>query len=203
MKRFALLACALLLATLASAGQTQTQTEQQKRSRIILEKARHLDLLNHMVPLQLTKEQIKDILPVIEKCRAKVREIESFEAKELAKFEARITEVVDKGVKKEEIPPRDFLREVNRLFNALAINRDVAINENVATMMEFVNAKFNAGQKATASKSLDPKAFYPNVDKEKWTQEDGLKLYCRDILLDPLAYDLLIRIQKERATPNP
>lgn len=172
----------------------QRSDEKAKRSDAILNKIRHLDLLNHILPLTLTKEQIGALLPVIEKCRQSVRKIELMEHDDLVKFESKIDKAVEDGIKKDLVPGRELLNELNKLILAFRVRRQVAIGENVDLVLPVVKKEFNKGQIAVAANSLDPKAF--GMDPEKMTEDDRLKLYIRDILLDMLAYDLLIRLQK-------
>lgn len=187
----------LLLALLAifTCCWAQRNDEKAKRSDAILNKIRHLDLLNHILPLTLTKQQIGSLLPVIEKCRQSVRKIELMEHDDLVKYESKIDKAVEDGIKKDLVPGRELLVEMNKLILAFRVRRQVAIGENIDLVLPVVKKEFNKGQIAVAVNSLDPKAY--GMDPEKMTEDDKLKLFIKDILLDMLAYDLLIRLQKD------
>lgn len=182
----------LSLASPMAFAQTKTQ-----KSDEILRKARQLDLLNHILPLVLTKSQIEQLLTPIEKCRKKVKEIEGMEADDLIKMETKVDAVLAKGYQNDLVPSRDLLREMNRLFNAFRIRRQIAASENADIMLEAMKKILNAGQLTTAEKSIDLKAYDPTADPEKISADDKLKFFIKDILLDPLSYDVLTKMLKD------
>lgn len=195
MKRI-LIALALVVSVAASASAQQVSDPVAKRSQAILEQARKLDLLNHLLPLVMTKDQIKQLLPAIEKCRSKVKQILQKEADDLKLVEIEIDKAYNDGVKKGAVPPKDLLNKLNRLFTAFAIRRDVAAAENADEVIAAMKANLNAGQMKTAANSLDIKVFQPQADPEKMSDDDKVRVFIREIILDPLAYDLLVALSK-------
>src|SRR5687768_15127692 len=99
MKRLLIFLClALAMSTMAVAQDKAAQ------STAILQKMRQCDLLNHLIPLVMTKEQIRKLLPSIEKARRDVKAQEDEEAKLLAERSAKIDQVVKDGIEKGDVP---------------------------------------------------------------------------------------------------
>lgn len=181
---------------LTTGAMAQGTSDAAKRSDAIMKKARTLDLLNHILPLLLTKDQINQMLPVIERTRAKVRQIEKAEAEDLAKFDKKLDEAIEQGLGKDRVPSRALLNEVSRLFQALSIRRQVAAEENAEEMLAVVKKALNAGQIKTMANSLDMKVYMPGTDPATITEDVKLKVFIKDVLLDPLSYDFLVRLSK-------
>lgn len=188
-------ALALLFSGLITPAMAQADPAAE-RSFEVQRKMRQLDLLNQLLPLLLTKDQILKILPAIERARQNVRDIERLEAQDLARLETRLTEAVKAGVESQKLPDREFMVELSKLVRAFSIRRQVAAAENVTTVLEVFNAQLNAGQKKAAANSLNPKLYDPKADLETMTDEQKIRLYIQEILLDPLAYELLKDLQK-------
>jgi len=167
-----------------------------KKSDEILVKARQLDLLNHLLPLVMTKDQLNKVLGVVEKCRSKVDRIRLDEANELLKFEPKIDDAINRGVNRDLVPSKTLMVDLAKNFNAFSIRRQVAAGENADDVLAVMKKELNAGQLKTAANSHDLKVYDPNVDPSKLSEDDKLKFYIKDVILDPSCYDLLIKLTK-------
>jgi hypothetical protein len=190
-----LLCIGLCLGLLAS-GFSQAPDARSQRSGEILDKIRQIDMLNHILPVLMTKEQIRKLLPAIEKARAKVRDIQRLEAEDLTKFESKIDGVLARGFEKGEVPTRDVLNELHKLMAAFSLRRQIAAGENMEVVMPVVEATLDAGQKKAAGNSLHASIVAPDTKPEELTDEQKLRFYVQHILLDPAAYDVLVRLSK-------
>lgn len=177
-------------------GMAQLTSQRIQKSDDIIHKARQLDLLNHLVPLLLTKDQINKLLVVVEKGRAKVDQIKQLEASDMLKYDGKINDAINKGINNDLVPSKDLLNELSRLFNGFHIRRQVAANENADLILEVLRKELNAGQIKAAANSLDIKAYEPNIDEKTLTEEYRLRYYIKDVILDPQAYDLLMKMSK-------
>ncbi len=186
----------LIVAALACALVAQLTPEKGKRSKEILNKARQLDLLNHILPLALSKEQYNKILPVIEKCRAKEMDIEAREADELRVLETKIDSALDKGVKAGLVPDKEVLREVNKTFIAFDMRRRAVADENTDAILAVLKSTLNAGQLKVAENTIDPKAFDPNAKPDAMSQDEKIKFFIKADMLDWSCYDLMVKLQK-------
>src|SRR5262245_56791849 len=74
----------------AIAQGSAVEKDRQNRSDNILTKVDQLNLMNQILPLVMTREQVRKILPPIEKARQKVREIEKVELEDMKKIDAKI-----------------------------------------------------------------------------------------------------------------
>jgi|CXWL01.1.fsa_nt_gi hypothetical protein len=196
MKMVIRLSCVLVILISVVSLSLAQNSDKGKRSEAVLKKARQLDLLNHLLPLTLTKPQINNLLGPIEKCRRKVKEIEDMEATDLIKFEARIDTAVAEGADKGKVPSIDFLKELSRLVNAFYVRRQIAAGENAEIVLAEIKKSWNKGQLTVAANSLNLKEYDPNYDSKTATEDYKLSFYIKDILLDPQAYEVLVRMSK-------
>ena len=193
MKRFTFAVCLIL--ALVGAGFTQDKSAQ---SSAILDKMRQIDLLNHLLPLALQKEQIRAILPSIEKARRDVKLQTEEEAKLLQMQAAKVDKAVKDGIEKGDVPNKELMRELNAMVRLFSMKRQAVASDNAAMVLESVRKTLNAGQLKVAANSLDFKQYNPNIKPEEIKEEDRLKLFVQEVLLDPLAYDLLVKMQSSK-----
>lgn len=196
MRTFLLALSACLLLAVSAPAQT-APADATKRAEEVLKKMRRIDLLNQILPLALTKQQITDLLPALEKARANVRKTERYEQEQLAKFEKELDDAIKAGIEKGVVPTREFTGKVARFYQALSINRQIAVNENLETVRPVLTKTLNAGQTKAATGLIDAAFFEPGAKKEDLTDARKLDIYIREVLLDPLAYDLLIQLSKK------
>ena len=193
MKRFTFAVCLIL--ALVGAGFAQDKSAQ---STAVLDKMRQIDLLNHILPLALQKEQIRKILPVIEKARRDVRLWTDEEAKFLQQNSAKVDKAVKDAVEKGDVPNKELIKELNAMVRMFAMKRAAIASDNTQMVMEAMKTSLNAGQMKVAANALDFKLYNPNIKPEEIKEEDRLRLYVQEVLLDPLAYDLLVRMQSNK-----
>lgn len=193
-----LIVCFGLVVTmlLGHASATQNPSEDAKKSDAVMMKFRQIDLLNQLIPLALTKDQIEKLLPSVERARAKVRETEKDEAKTLASYDKKITDEINRCIEKGEPPKRELLQELAVATKLMADNRSVIASENTEAVLKVFKETLNAGQLKAAENSLKPELFDPSLKSDKMTSDDKLRFFIRDILLDPQAYDVLVRLDK-------
>lgn len=192
MKRL-LLSLGLCLAIVGGAA-AQTTNAAAEKSDAVLKKVHQVDLLIQILPLSLKKEQFGPILLGLEKARSKQKQIVEMEAKDLEKLDTKLTDAVNKGLDKGEYPPKDLQVEAVKLLRALGIRRQFAVNEITDEFYMATVATFDEGQKKVMANSLDIASLDPTAKREK--DEDKIKFFMRRILLDPDAYDVLLRLQK-------
>lgn len=177
-------------------GASADQSDKSKKATETLEKMRQLDLLNQLLPLVMTKDQIRQLLPSIEKARRDVKAQEDMEADLISKYAARVDEAVKNGTEKGDVPDKQFLKELNALVMTMSIKRNAVISDNTDLVLDQMKKVLNAGQIKAAANSLSPSIYLPGYKPEELTDEMKLKVFVREIMLDPLAYDILVKIQK-------
>jgi len=181
---------ALSIVTLPALAQS-TSDQRAERSTRILTQIHRLDLLNQILPILLTKDQINKILPSLEKAKQSIRETEAKEVELLKSIEAKVDEAVKNGVEKGEVPNRDLLKKVLATFQYFQIARQSVIEANVDRTVEAMKGCMNAGQTKAAMNAIDWKKFDASLNPEKMSDDEKLRLYVKVVLLDPLAYDVL------------
>lgn len=159
-------------------------------------KVRKLDLLNQLLPVLMTKEQIRKMLPTIEKARQAEKDQTAKELELMKKYEGKLDAAISAAINKKQVTKIEVLRDLRAMVRGLSISRMAM----VGNYTDIVRTKFvevmNAGQVKAASNALDPRLVEPNADLSKLTSDQKLKLWIRSILLDPLAYDLLVELSK-------
>ena len=181
---------ALSIVTLPVLAQS-TSDQRAERSTRILAQVPRLDLLNQILPILLTKEQINKILPTLEKAKQAIRETEAKEVELLKTIEAKVDESVKNGIEKGEVPDREILKKVLATFQYFQIARQSVVEANVDRTVEAMKSCMNAGQTKSAMNAIDWKKFNPSLNPEKMSDDEKLRLYVKVVLLDPLAYDVL------------
>lgn len=189
--RFAFLLFVGLLSSLSFA-----QADPWSKSEEVLAKVDQLNLLNQINPLVLTKEQVRKLLPPIEKARQKVRDIKKAEAEEMKKLEVKVDAALAAGIDKGSVPSPDLMKEINATFQAMRVRRDLIAQENAENVYAVFRTTLNAGQLKAAANSLNPKLFNPNFKPEEMKDEDRHLLFVREIMLHPGTYDLLVKLSK-------
>ena len=189
-----LLSFVLTLSVLCQAQDIDPQEAAQSTQ--VLNKMRKVELLNQILPLVLTKDQILQILPVIERVRAKQKALTQKEHDELLQFDKNSGDAVDAGLKG-QMPDQKFVRDLEVFYEAVDISRQALMGENLDAMMAVLAKALNKGQLKVMANSLTVKFFEPDITTDE-AKDDEVKerIFVREILLDPLTYDLLVQMSK-------
>jgi hypothetical protein len=202
MKNFYRAIICFLFVCVASGIFAQSPEAEGDRSGKILDNIRDLDLLNKILPIIWTKAELKVVLPEIERVRTKVRETHHEEYKALIALDPKVTEAIDKAMKDGVMPGRQLLNELEANLEKMEVARTAIGKANENAIYDAMNPVLNAGQKKAMANALDPGTINPALKAEKMTDEDKIRFYIRNILLDPLAYDLLVKLSLSSTTPE-
>jgi hypothetical protein len=191
-----ILICIGVIIGFFSHGHAMQTPDQVKHSEEVIAKMRQIDLLNQLIPLALTKAQIGALLPVVERARQKVTTIQKDEATALDKLDLKISNAIKKSVETGVAPPKDLLNELAEATQRMSVNRVLAIDENTSNVLKVFNETLNKGQKKAAANSLSPKLVNPNAKPEEITDDEKIKYFVQEILLDPQCYTILLQLEK-------
>jgi len=195
MTRKLLLALCMLFGLFAISAAQDVDPEMAKQSTAILTRMRKVELLNELLPLILEKQQINRILPTIEKIRAKQRKLIEQEHKDLLEFDQPTVTVVDDGVKG-KMPSSTYVTTILAFYHANDIRRQVAMGENLDILMPALKQILNPGQLKVMANSLTVTFFEPDLTPNEMNDETKMRVFAREVLLDPLTYDLLLQMAK-------
>jgi hypothetical protein len=190
---------ALLLSLLLLSGaltQSQIQTEKGKKTLEIVDRVRQLDLLNHILPVLITKEQLKKLLPVIEKSRQNVRKAQDKEYDTIRTVETELNKAYNDALDKGAVPTREFLTKLMKMGQALSLHRALIADENTDELIKAMRETLNAGQTKAAANALNPALFEPGLKVDQMTEDQKLRFYVKEIMLDPLTYPVLLELYK-------
>lgn len=186
--------CLVVAMTAVFAGAQTVDPERAQKSDEVFQKATKLDLLNQILPLLFTKEQYRDILPSIERARQRVRETQKLEADELVKLDKQLDAALKDAMEKGVVPPRELLTEVSKTLQKLSIARGIISGQNTQEVFDAFVKTANAGQKKAAANALSPKLFDPSAKPEEMSDDEKLRVFVREILLHPMAYDIMRKL---------
>lgn len=195
MKLKLLLALSSVLALTACAAAQSIDPERAKESTRILQNMRKVELMNQILPLTLERDQILQILPTIERIRDKVRKLYIQENTDLQAFDKQSQAAVDAAMKG-KMPDQEYVRKIVAFYRVNDIRRQIAASENVDLLYPVLEKVCNAGQMKVMANSLTLAFFEPDVKPAEATDKFRQKVFIREVLLDPMTYDLLLQMTK-------
>jgi hypothetical protein len=191
MNRFLLIAAACLLAFApATAGTGQSNAQ----ATAIQRKMRQLELIDQILPVLLTKEQINKLLPTIQTARQEERNLQYEEAQALAGLEAKVDTALDNAVNKKQVVPVELAREIRALYAQALVKRSALVSKHSKAIGLKVVEVLDEGQRAAAANALDPRIFDASLDPATMSQADKLGYWATGVLLDPDSYDMLVKL---------
>jgi hypothetical protein len=178
----------MAIATPAFAQKTDAQRINRKVAQVML--------YNQILPLILTKAQVKAILPSIEAARESERKLAAEESKVLARNEAKLDAILAAAKKDKRIPSNDEMAPVKSMIAAMTTTRQVMVNAESQKVSDALAKVCNKGQIKAAANSFDPRWFDRTLDPAKMTEADKVRLFVRLVLMDPEAYPILVELSK-------
>ncbi|MCU0730831.1 MAG: hypothetical protein MUE84_04525 [Hyphomonas sp.] len=183
-----------IIAPLTGSAQEMTAAER-ARATEISNKIKRVFLLNQLVPVLLSREQIDDMTKILEEVRAAERTMIRKEFEEMRKVEKDVDEAIKAAEARGVVPTDQTLTRLLRLQAAFTISRQAFVNAQVASVTGKIEKVLDKGQQAAAANALDPRIFDPSLDVTKLSQSERLQVWVRAVLLDPLCYPLLTELR--------
>ncbi len=189
---------AFAIAILSSVGYSQEVTQAGKDVDQVILKINKLNIIKFVTPLLLKKSQLNALMTTMEKCQAKQKEIVELDAKEFRtqKLEADIDKSIESALNDGSYPKRELQNKIVAVQDALLLRRKIATGEMVTMLLETCQKNLNEGQLKVMSNLTDPNYVEGDSKAGKLPSEDKIKLYIREILLSPLAYDIFKQLAK-------
>jgi hypothetical protein len=193
-----LLFVALLVCVLAAWAFPQKLTSQQQaESDRVLAKIREMELYNQILPVLMTSDQVKAFLPVLEKHRADAERFESDEHRMLLGLEKELDKAIANAKEKGLLPGSLIMRDANVHFQAFTMRRKALIDDTVSKLKEVMREKLNEGQVRAAAHAFSPAVFGLDVKEEELTEDKRLDYWVRAVLMDNVAYRILVELSKK------
>ncbi|RMG23535.1 MAG: hypothetical protein D6724_08085 [Armatimonadetes bacterium] len=191
MKSALILALCLLCASLPTATQTTSKPDPYGVDPI-LDTLAEIDLANQILPLLLTKEQTNEILTIIERTRAAVKEQQKKEADALKALKAEADKVHKEAVEMGKVPSQEFLKKVNDLFATWEKERLNIRAKNTILLMSRIKDILNEGQIKAAIGVVD-KVYDEQLKQfvENPTDDQKLSYYAVNVFFNDSAYEFL------------
>lgn len=185
------IALAVLVFGTSIAGAPVMQRKPNPEADRIAFKIRRIQILDQLLPVLMTKSQIKALLPVIERSRQKELDLEKKELQEMKEFEPEIDKELNRAIKEQKVATDEFARKYLKLVNAFTLGRQILVGGSSADVLAKMKEVLNEGQLKTAELSLDPRLF-GEKDPANMSSDAKLKMWIGEVLLDRASYDLLV-----------
>lgn len=158
-------------------------------------KIRRLQIVDQLLPVLLTKEQVRKLLPVIEKCRQDEVDLEKRELQEMKEFEPELDKVLDAAIKERKTADEEFYARYKKMTSAFVLTRQILVGSSTHKVLEAMKPILNEGQLKAAEKALDPRLF-GETDPDSLSSDAKLKIWIREVLLDRATYDILVDMSR-------
>lgn len=190
----------LMLGALVGTGASAqvTANERAARSEQILGKIAQLEAYNLLLPLLLTPEQIKQLLPAIERARRTIRNTEREELELMKRLEPKLDAALEEAKKTGKVPTQQLLSEANATFRFMTLKRQAVLQDITAQVRKALDDVLTPAQRRLAVNTIDPRRLAPGSDPEKLTDDMRLDLFVQTVLLQPVVYEVLVEMSKKK-----
>ena len=171
---------------------------QQRVADRVIDKMGKTEILYNILPILMTKKQILDLLPVLEKARDNVKKTMAKEDELLGSLESGIDAAYQRAIEKNLLPSEAERVKIGKAVLAYRMNRDIIASQNVDLVQPVLDKILNVGQRKAAANSLNVKEIVPGSKPEELSDSEKERIFIRYVLLDPAAYDMLTDMAKAR-----
>lgn len=158
-------------------------------------KIQKLFIVDQLLPVLLTKDQVKALLPIIERARQDETDLLKKELDELKKIEPSVDKALGEAIKDQKTPTNEFVLEFNKMYKTFAYKRRLLVDLSAAAVLKKMREVCNEGQMKAAENALSPAAM-GEKDPETFTSDQKIVLWIRNVLLDRASYDLLVDMSR-------
>ncbi|QYK52968.1 MAG: hypothetical protein KF824_11995 [Fimbriimonadaceae bacterium] len=183
------MAFAVFGTSMAEAPTPQLMKEDPVATRINL-KIRRVEILDQLLPVLMTKEQIKKLLPIVEKARQMEVDLQKKELGMLKDLEPLVDKELENGIKKQMLTSAEFNAEYAKIVAKFHTGRAGLIGMSTGMVYEEMKKVLNDGQRTAAAKAV-PAVHFPGRELNSVSQEEKLKVWIREVMLDRASYELL------------
>lgn len=153
-----------------------------------------VDMLYFFLPLAMTKTQLREILPVIEKYRADCVKIKKAESTEMAELNAEVQAAVKAGLEEGKAPSNELRTKISTLFKKFDLRRTINDQVHANNLLEVCMKVWNNGQKKVAAQSLDPKSVDSTLKPDQMKEEDKIRVFIEQFMMSQAAYEVLCKL---------
>jgi hypothetical protein len=170
--------------------------QQVDETTIVYQKIAKMDALYNILPLFLTKAQIDQLLPVLEKARANVRDAKKHEDEFFKNLEPDVDEANRLGFEKQQIPSDKMRQKFINAMISFAAERETVSSNNTDLALATFDKVCNVGQIKAAANTVNIKFYVPTAKVEDLSLADKERYFVRFVLLDPVVYEVLLELDK-------
>ena len=185
------------LICLFSVSSAQLTEAQMKESDQILTKIRQMELYNQLLPVLFKPDEARALLPILERHRAEARKIEQSEHKMLRPLDKDLDDVIKRAQEKGELPDQKVMKHALNLFRTFEMVRKALLDATAQELIQTMRQTLDEGQVRAATNAINPREFDPSLDPEKMTEDEKLVLWVKVVLMDSLAYDIMLGFSRK------
>ncbi|HEY3780405.1 MAG TPA: hypothetical protein VGL56_04925 [Fimbriimonadaceae bacterium] len=173
----------------------QTDTEKEAALTKFKAKLHDLEVYNMVLPILMTKDQLKTILKTLQKCRARAHDLLTVQYKAMLTLESKVDDAISAAADKGAVPSPAIISSLYSSSMVAVALRANLLDDDVDDMYDVITKTLNKGQLQAMANSLNPKEFPELLKKpDEVKQEDRIRIYIRAVLLDDGAYPLLVKM---------
>lgn len=189
-----LFVCLSLLCIACSFSFGQTDEDKGRALALFRYKIHQLEIYNMVLPCLMRKDQLKPIIRKIEAIREKEREVLDAEYKIMLQFKKSVDDAIA-AAQKGSVPGQQLVDNLYKATVNSQMTDRMLIQDGTDEIFEVLKTTLDKGQLAVMANSLNPKDFPNEMKKpEEVTQDERIRLFIRSVLLDPDAYDVLVKL---------
>jgi TolA-binding protein len=194
MKRLFIVFTFLLIASSAFAQSDKIPGSE--RADRVAAKVHELELLNQILPVLFTKDQLGKILPIIEKSRKAKRQLQIDEQKVMMTLEKELDDAIKEAYAKKKVPTTEITSKVFGTYKNMSTARQVLVGSFVEQIFDVMKAECDEGQRKAAALALQDYVLTDLEKKMELTEENRLRIWIRIVLMNHDAYDVLVKLYK-------
>lgn len=191
MKALAVVMAMMVFGTTIAGAPAPLQKKPNPEADRILLKVRRLEIVDQFLPVLMTKDQIKKLLPDIEKARQNEDDLQKKELEAMKAIESKIDKALEGAIKSQKSPDEEFVKEYNKVFTTMANKRKILVDFTSGLVLKKMKEVLNEGQLKAAENALDPR-FFGEKEKDSLSSDEKLLLWVREVLLDRASYEVLV-----------
>jgi hypothetical protein len=163
------------------------------------EKVQRLALLNQLLPLLLTRDQIRQLLPALEKARASIQAQVVVEQKRLEAIAPIVDRLYSEAMEDGAVPSQEEIAKIDAVYAELTKGRDDVLKKAAQDILIALQTILTESQRTVMANSLDLARYAPNTDPDSVPNELKILTYVHMVLLNPMTYDILVEMNRRKS----
>jgi hypothetical protein len=160
----------------------------------IMRKLQQLEIYNHLLPLLLTGQQVKAIIPLIDAARDEDIQLAKEEIKVLQQLEPKLDTAIKAAKERQQVPSRELSADILKAAQGIQMARQIAAGKHAGLVLAKIKEVFDSGQLKIAANTYQD---LQQPGQPELTQDQLLTIWINRILLETEAYPILVELSRQ------